>query len=203
MSFFISCPSQWYFHINIISVSWVQKRNSWALKITFLSSTDDLLDHQCWTGRSKCIFNRIFTQKEWQDIFCGCAVRCMFLRTVERWWEAVVRCVCGMPVLRIKGVMFSLRQLKMVAAFGTWDPCLSAGIGVEPAASVRARCCFIYLRAQVTFLEECSREICLRGLSVPPSSVTHLAVKDKIERHKPSFSPECHKAKARLIFSFC
>lgn len=80
-------------------------------------------------------------------------------------WEGVVMCVWSVPILRIKGVMFSLRQLKMVPVPGTWDPCLSAGIGVEPAASLRARCCFIYLKAQVTFLEECSWEICLSGLS--------------------------------------
>lgn len=63
-------------------------------------------------------------------------------------------CVCVVSLSSgRKGVMFSLRQLKVVAVLGTWDPCLSAGIGEEPAASLRARCCFIYLKAQVTFLE--------------------------------------------------
>lgn len=56
----------------------------------------------------------------------------------------------------------------MVAMLGTWDPCLSAGIGIELAASLRARCCFIYLKAQMTFLEEGRRENSLRGLSATP-----------------------------------
>jgi len=91
----------------------------------------------------------------------------------QRRGGAIVRCVCGKPILRIKGVMFSLRQLKMVALLGTWDPCLSAGIGVEPAASLRARCCFIYLKAQVTFLEERRWETSLRGLSASLSLLSH------------------------------
>lgn len=66
-----------------------------------------------------------------------------------------------------KGVMLSLRQLKVVAVLGTWDPCLSAGIGVEPAASLRARCCFIYLKAQVTFLEEHHRDLPQRAVCFP------------------------------------
>ena len=108
-------------------------------------------------------------------------------------------CVCGAPTLRIKGVMFSLRQLKVVAVLGTWDPCLSAGIGMEPAAPLRARCCFIYLKAQVTFLEERRSETCLRGLSAPPhfSSVTYLPVKGEIECHQRDPSPLSEKQSRR------
>ena len=98
--------------------------------------------------------------------------------------------------------MFSLRQLKVVAVLGTWDPCLSAGIGVEPAASLRARCCFIYLKAQVTFLEERRRETCLQGLSALPlfSSVTYPPVKDKIESHQPGLSPDCQRNRPNMNF---
>ena len=108
-------------------------------------------------------------------------------------------CVCGAPTLRIKGVMFSLRQLKVVAVLGTWDPCLSAGIGMEPAAPLRARCCFIYLKAQVTFLEERRSETCLRGLSAPPlfSSVTYLPVKGEMECHQRGPSPLSEKQSRR------
>ncbi|CAJ1071271.1 Hypothetical predicted protein [Xyrichtys novacula] len=107
--------------------------------------------------------------------------------------KAIVRCECCEPTPRIKGVMFSLRQLKVVAVLGTWDPCISAGIGMEPAAPLRARCCFIYLKAQVTFGEERRRETCLRGLSAFPvfSSVTYLPVKDESESHQPSLSADC------------
>lgn len=108
--------------------------------------------------------------------------------------------MCSEPTLRIKGVMFSLRQLKVVAVLGTWDPCLSAGIGMEPAAPLRARCCFIYLKAQVTFLEERRRETCLRGLSALPlfSSVTHLPVKDEIESHQPGPSSDCQRSRPHM-----
>lgn len=112
--------------------------------------------------------------------------------------------VCIEPTLRMKGVMFSLKQLKVVAMLGTWDPCLSAGIGMEPAAPLRARCCFIYLKAQVTFLEEHRRETCLRGLSALPlfSSVTYLPVKDEIESHHPGLSPDCQRNRPNS-FIFC
>lgn len=112
-----------------------------------------------------------------------CVVYC---RVSLRAKNCIVRCVCCWLILRIKGVMFSLRQLKVVAALGTWDLCLSAGIGMEPAAPLRARCCFIYLKAQVTFLEERLRETCLGGLSASPliSSVTYPTVKDEKESHQ-------------------
>lgn len=111
--------------------------------------------------------------------------------------------MCSEPILRIKGVMFSLRQLKVVAVLGTWDPCLSAGIGVEPAASLRARCCFIYLKAQVTFLEERRRETCLQGLSAFPlfSSVTCPPVKDEIESHQPGLSSDCQRNRLNMNFN--
>lgn len=129
--------------------------------------------------------------------------------SLEGRWEGVVRCVWSVPILRMKGVMFSLRQLKMVAVPGTWDPCLSAGIGVEPAASLRARCCFIYLKAQVTFLEECSREICLPGLSFY-SPTPHFLSHTSLWRMKlRATSQVCHqnvtkkKKTPRWTFTIC
>lgn len=88
-------------------------------------------------------------------------------------------CVQWKPTLRMKGEMFSLRQREVVAGLASWDPCLTAGIGKEPAAPLRARCCFIYLSAQVTFLEERHSKTYLWGLSASPliSLVTHLSQK--------------------------
>lgn len=88
-------------------------------------------------------------------------------------------CVQWKPTLRMEGEMFSLRQREVVAGLASWDPCLTAGIGKEPAAPLRARCCFIYPSAQVTFLEERHSETYLWGLSASPliSFVTHLSQK--------------------------
>lgn len=69
-------------------------------------------------------------------------------------------CECK-PTPKIKGEMFCLRQLEAFAGLGTWDPCLTAGIDKEPAASLSTRCCFIYLKAQVTFQRERRSETCL------------------------------------------
>lgn len=77
--------------------------------------------------------------------------------------------------------MFRLRQREVVAGLTSWDPHLAAGIGKEPAAPRRARCCFIYLRAQVTFGEERHSETCLWRLPASPliSSVTRLPQKGR------------------------
>lgn len=135
-------------------------------------------------------------------IFCCCVLYVFHLEKSKKIKnkKAIVRCVCSVPILRIKGVMFSLRQLKVVAVLGTWDPCLSAGIGVKPAASLRARCCFIYLKAQVTFLEECRRETCLQGLSAFPlfPSVTSFPVKDEIESHQSAPYPDCQRNRPNM-----
>lgn len=75
--------------------------------------------------------------------------------------------------------MFCPGQREVVAGLASWDPHLTAGIGKEPAAPPRARCCFIYLRAQVTFEEERHSETCLWGLPASPliSSVARLLQK--------------------------
>lgn len=91
-------------------------------------------------------------------------------------------CVQCEPTLRIKGEMFSLRQLEVVAVLGTWDPCLTAGIGMEPAAPLRARCCFIYLKAQVTFLEERRRDLPLKAVCVPSLLFCHITPTERRER---------------------
>lgn len=77
--------------------------------------------------------------------------------------------------------MFRLRQREVVAELASWDPHLAAGIGKKPAAPRRARCCFIYLRAQVTFGEERHSETCLWGLPASPlfSSVARLPQKGR------------------------
>lgn len=79
----------------------------------------------------------------------------------------------------MKGEMFRLGQREVVAGLASWDPHLAAGIGKEPAAPRRARCCFIYLRTQVTFGEERHTETCLWGLpaSTLISSVTRFPQK--------------------------
>lgn len=58
---------------------------------------------------------------------------------------------------RMQGEMSTLRQLAVDALLGTWD--LSPPVSLQELAWSRrlpfgAGCCFIYLKAQVTFLEE-------------------------------------------------
>lgn len=90
-------------------------------------------------------------------------------------------CVQCKRALRTKAEMFRLGQREVFAGLASWDPYLAAGIGKEPAAPRRARCCFIYLRAQVTFEEERRSETCLQGPPASPliSSVTCLPQKGR------------------------
>lgn len=96
-------------------------------------------------------------------------------------WPCLHLCVQCKPTPRTKGEMLRLGQREVVAGLASWDPHLAAGIGKEPAAPRRARCCFIYLRAQVTFGEERHSETCLWGPPASPliSSVARLPQKGR------------------------
>lgn len=96
-------------------------------------------------------------------------------------------CVCTDPNVKIQRVVLSLRQLR------TWSPgtsCLSAGVGPEPPAPAGgARCCFIYLRTQVTFPGERQEEteMCLWALS--DSLSCHSAPQSDLDLHKLKTRP--------------
>lgn len=111
-------------------------------------------------------------------------VYCMFSSQAKNQKLSDACAVCDHP--KDEGWNVQPRAARSGCCAWHLGPCLTAGIGVEPAASLRARCCFIYLKAQVTFPEECRRETCLKGLSAFPlfSSVTYLPVKYEIESHQ-------------------
>lgn len=127
--------------------------------------------HHIWTIGEQACKHEILSVRLAHSFFHA---ECIALTPCISWM-----CVPRKPTLRMKGEMFSLRQREVVAGLASWDPCLTAGIGKEPAAPLRARCCFIYLRAQVTFLEERHSESYLWGLSASPliSFVTRLPQK--------------------------
>lgn len=129
--------------------------------------------HHIWTIGEQACKHEILSVRLAHSFFHA---ECVALAPCISWM-----CVRRKPTLRMKGEMFSLRQREVVAGLASWDPCLTAGIGKEPAAPLRARCCFIYLRAQVTFLEERHSESYLWGLSASPliSFVTRLPQKGR------------------------